>query len=148
MSFDCFKKSSRTKQQGSGSSNAANTFMVPNYDIRSCSSTNYPSTIQEFSESSCISRGNPSTAQKNESPYLSTVRQQLEDLGFTSRSIAVIVASWRDGTTSQCQTYLQKWLEFCKQKHCDVLSPPLPLTLDFFVYTVREGFILQRYQYG
>ena len=64
--------------------------------------------------------------------YLSTIRQQLEGLGFTSRSIAVIVASWREGTTSQYQTYLQKWLEFCKQKHCDVLSPPLPLTLEIF----------------
>ena len=61
--------------------------------LSSCSSTNHPSTIQESSESSCISRDNPPTAKKNESPYLSTVRQQLEDLGFTSRSIVVIVAS-------------------------------------------------------
>ena len=76
---------------------------------------------------------------KNESPYLSTVGQQLEDLGFTSRSIAVIVASWRDGTTSQYQTYLQKGLEFCKQKHCDVLSPPIPLTLDFLSKLYERG---------
>ena len=57
-------------------------------------------------KSSCISRGKPSTAQKDESSYLSTIRQQLQGLGFPSRSIAVIVASWREGTTSQYQTYL------------------------------------------
>ena len=90
-------------------------------------------------ESSCISTGKLSTAQKDESSDLCTIRQQLEGLGFTFRSIAVIVASWREGTTSRYQTYLQKWLEFCKQKHCDVLSPPLPLTLDFFVCAVGEG---------
>ena len=101
-----------------GSSNVANTIMVPNYmyDVPSSASTNHTSTIQESSESSHISRGKPSTAQNNESSYLSTIRQQLEGLGFTSRSIAVIVASWREGTTSQYQTYLQKWLEFCKQE--------------------------------
>ena len=108
--------------------------MVPNYDFASSAST-----IQESSESSRISRGKPSTAQKNESSYLSNIRQQIEGLGFTSRSIAVIVASWREGTTSQYQTYLQKWLEFCKQKHCDVLSPPLPLTLDFLSMTYEKG---------
>ena len=51
----------------------------------------------------------------------------------------MIVASWREGTTSQYQTYLQKWLEFCKQKHCDVLSPPLPLTLDFLSMLYEKG---------
>ena len=113
--------------------------MVSSYDVPSCCSTNNSSTIQESSESPCISRGKPSTAQKNESPYLSTIRQQLEGLGLTFRSIAVIVASWREGTTSQYQTYLQKWSEFCKQKHCDVLSPPLPLTLDFLSMLYEKG---------
>ena len=113
--------------------------MVPNYDVPSSASTNHTSTIQESSESSRISRGKPSTARKNESSYLSTIRQQLEGLGFTSRSIAVIVVSWQEGTASQYQTYLQKWLEFCKQKHCDVLSPPLPLTLDFLSMMYEKG---------
>ena len=116
----------------------ANTIMAPNSDVP-CSSTNHSPPIQEFTESSCISRGKPSTAQIDESSYLSTIRQQLEGLGFTSRSIAMIVASWREGTTSQYQTYLQKWLEFCTQKHCDVLSPPLPLTLDFLSMLYEKG---------
>ena len=117
----------------------ANAIKVPNYDVPSSASTNHTSTIQESPESSHISRGKPSTAQNNESSYLSTIRQQLEGLGFTSRSIAVIVASWREGTKSQYQTNLKKWLEFCKQKHCEVLSPPLPLTLDFLSMTYEKG---------
>lgn len=142
--FSCVLQSASKNHPGqsnrdNGCSNVANTIMVPNSDVPSCSSTNHSPPVQESTESSCISRGKPSTAQKDESSYLSTIRQQLEGLGFTSRSIAVIVASWREGTTSQYQTYLQKWLEFCKQKHCDVLPPPLPLTLDFLSMLYEKG---------
>jgi len=70
---------------------------------------------------------------------LSTIRKQLKDLGFTPRSTDIIIASWRKGTTSQYQTYLQKWLEFCKQKHCDVLSPPTPMALDFLSLLYEKG---------
>ena len=117
----------------------ADTIVVPDPDVPSRSSTNHSSTVQESFESSGISRGKPPTTQKNESPYLSTIRKQLKDLGFTSRSSDVIVASWRKGTTAQYQTYLQKWLEFCKQKHCDVLSPSLPMALDFLSMLYEKG---------
>lgn len=70
---------------------------------------------------------------------MSTIRKQLKDLGFTPRSTDVIVASWRKGTTSQYQTYLQKWLVFCTQKHCDVLSPSLPIALDFLSMLYEKG---------
>ena len=53
-----------------------------------------------------------------------------EGLGLTSRSIAMIVASWRGWTTLQYQTYLQNWLEFCKQKRYNVLLPPLPSAIN------------------
>jgi len=46
-----------------GCSNVANTIMVPNSDVPSCSSTNH-------SAPSCISTGKPSIAQKDESSYL------------------------------------------------------------------------------
>ena len=117
----------------------ADTIVVPDPDVSSRSSTNHSSTVQESFESSGISRGKPPTTQKNESPYLSTIRKQLKDLGFTSRSSDVIIASWRKGTTAQYQTYLQKWLEFCKQKHCDVLSPSLPMALDFLSMLYEKG---------
>ena len=62
---------------------------------------------------------------------LSTVQQQLAGLGFTERSIKVTTASWREGTTAHYQSHLKKWIEFCKEKKCSVISPDLPLVLDF-----------------
>ena len=86
-----------------------------------------------------ISRPQPSSTQQTESSYLSTVRKQLQEIGFIHRSIDVIIASWREGTTSQYQTYLQKWLSFCQQKHCDILSPQLPMALDFLSMLYERG---------
>ena len=106
----------------------ANPVVVLKLDKPPSSSTSQASSVQEPSAPSRISRPQPSSTQ---SSYLSTVRKQLQELGFTARSVDVIIASWREGTTSQYQTYLQKWLEFCQQKHFDILSPPLPMALDF-----------------
>ena len=108
--------------------------MISNPDVSSRFST-----IQESSESPSVSGGKPPIAQKKESAYLCTIRKQLEDLGFTPRSTDVMVASLRKGTTSQYQTYLQKWLVFCTQKHCDVLSPSLPIALDFLAMLYEKG---------
>ena len=117
----------------------ANTIVISNPDVSSRFSTNHFSTIQESSESPSVSGGKPPIAQKKESAYLSTIRKELKDLGFTPRSTDVIVASLRKGTTSQYQTYLQKWLVFCTQKHCDVLSPSLPIALDFLAMLYEKG---------
>ena len=68
-----------------------------------------------------------------------TVQQQLVGLGFTERSIKVITASWREGTTAQYQSDLKKWIEFCKEKKCNVLSPDLPVVLDFLSILHENG---------
>ena len=70
---------------------------------------------------------------------MSTVQQQLAGLGFTERSIKVITASWREGTTAQYQSHLKKWIEFCKEKKCNVLSPDLPVVLDFLSMLHENG---------
>ena len=68
-----------------------------------------------------------------------TVQQQLAGLGFTERSIKVITASWREGTTAQYQSHLKKWIKFCKEKKCNVRSPDLPVVLDFLSMLHENG---------
>ena len=72
--YSCASKNHPGQRNGdNGCSNVANTIMVPNSDVPSCSSTNNSPPVQESTESSCISR-EPSTTQKDESSYLSTIR--------------------------------------------------------------------------
>ena len=91
---------------------------------------------KNLSESSRIPGVQPSSAEENEPSYLSTVRQQLQGLGFTTISIEVITSSWREVTTSQ---YRQKWLAFCRQQRCDILSLPIPMAVDFLSMLYERG---------
>lgn len=113
--------------------------VVSHLENPSSSSTGHSSSIQEPFESSRIPRNQPSLAQENEPSYLSTVRQQLQGLGFTTRLIEVITSSWRERTTSQYQTYLHKWLAFCRQQRCENLSPPIPMAVDFLTTLYERG---------
>jgi len=76
---------------------------------------------------------------KNVSLYLLTVQQQLTGLGFTERSIKVITASWREGTTAQYQSHLKRWIQFCKEKKCSILSPDLTVVLYFLTMLHENG---------
>ena len=76
---------------------------------------------------------------KKMSLLMFTVRQQLQGLGSTAISIEVITSSWREGIASHYQTYLQKWLAFCRQQRCDILSPPIPMAVDFLSMLYERG---------
>ena len=115
----------------------AKSVVVSHLDNPTSSSTGYSSSVKEPSKSSRIPGDQPSSAQ-NEPSYLSTVRQQLQGLGFTT-SIEVITSSWPEGKASQHQAYLQKWLTFCRQQHCDILSSPIPMDVDFLSMLYEIG---------
>ena len=117
----------------------ANLVLVSNPDIPSPCSNRKPSTIQESSDNSRVSPHTASTVQENDASYMSTIRKLLEGLGFTKRSIDVIIASWREGTASQYQIYLQKWFAFCQKRNCDVISPTLPMAVYFLSMLYEKG---------
>ena len=72
---------------------------------------------------------------KHDTSY--TGPQNVRNGGYSS--IKVITASWREGTTAQYQFHLRKWIEFCKEKNCSVLSPDLPVVLDFLSMLHERG---------
>ena len=117
----------------------AKSVVVSHLDNPASSSIGHSSSVQEPCKSSRIPGDQPPSAQENEPSYLSSVRQQLQGLGFTTISIEVITSSWREGTASQYQTYLQKWLAFCRQQCCDILSRPIPMAVDFLSMLYERG---------
>ena len=117
----------------------AKSVVVSHLDNPASSSTGHSSSVQEPSKSSRIPGDQPSSSQENEPSYLFTVRQQLQGLGSTTISIKVITSSWREGTASQYQTYLQKWLAFCRQQRCDILSPPIPMAVGLLSMLYGKG---------
>ena len=113
--------------------------MLPSADISPLPSPSQASPLKESTETTSNTNNCTPSSQEHVSTYLSTVQQQLAGLGFTERSIKVITAYWREGTTAQYQSHLKKWIEFCKEKKCDVLSPDLPVVLDFLSMLHENG---------
>ena len=113
--------------------------MVPSADISPLPSPSQASPLKESTETTSNTNNCTPSSQEHVSTYLSTVQQQLAGLGFTERSIKVITAYWREGTTAQYQSHLKKWIEFCKEKKCDVLSPDLTVFLAFLSMLHENG---------
>ena len=103
------------------------------------SSSSQASPLKEPTETTSNTNNCTPSPQEHISSYLFTVQQQLAGLGFTGRSVKVISASWREGTTAQYQSHLKKWIEFCKEKKYNVLSPDLPVVLDFLSMLHENG---------
>lgn len=113
--------------------------MVSSTDLPSSISSSSASPLKDPVETPSNTNSCTPSSQKDVPSYLFTVQQQLASLGFTERSIKVITASWREGTTAQYQSHLKKWIEFCKEKKCSVISPGLPLVLDFLTMLHENG---------
>ena len=113
--------------------------MVPTADFSPHTSSSQASSLKESTETSSNTNNCTPSPQEHVSSYLSTVQQKRAGLGFSERSIKVITASWREGTTAQYQSHLKKWIEFCKEKKCSVISPDLPLVLDFLTMLHENG---------
>ena len=123
----------------SSCSRLADPSMVPSTDISPHPSSSQASPLKESTETTSSTNNCTPSSQEHVSSYLFTVQQQLAGLGLTERSIKVITASWREGTTAQYQSHLKKWIEFCKEKKCNILSPDLPVVLDFLSMLHESG---------
>ena len=60
--------------------------------------------------------GDSSSAQHTEPPSLPAAREKLADMGLQKDTINVILASWRNSTSKQYNSYLLGWKAFCDQK--------------------------------
>ena len=45
----------------------------------------------------------------------------------------VLMASWREGTSKQYQTYLSKWQQYCRERNIDVFEPGITNGTEFIV---------------
>ena len=43
------------------------------------------------------------------------------------------MASWREGTSKQYQTYLSKWQQYCRERNIDAFEPGITNGIEFIV---------------
>ena len=51
----------------------------------------------------------------------------------------VLMASWREGTSKQYQTYLNKWQQYCRERNIDVFEPSIDNGIEFIVSLHKQG---------
>ena len=74
----------------------------------SCSTSSGSGTQSHTAEPLSLSGNNSTPLQKAETFSMSCLRRQLQQRGYSLRSIEIIESSWRDSTKSQYQVHLQK----------------------------------------
>jgi hypothetical protein len=51
------------------------------------------------------------------------------------------MASWRQGTSKQYKTYLDRWQAYCNEHHLDVFKPRLNNSIEFLVSLYNSGLV-------
>ena len=58
--------------------------------------------------------------------------------GISEAAVKLIMASWRDGTKKQYNTYITKWQKFCNQRQISHIQPSLVSVLDFLTLLYQQ----------
>ena len=62
---------------------------------------------------------------------MSCIRKSFSHLPLPAEVAKVVMASWRSSTKKQYHTYINKWLDFCRQRQIDPYKPGLTAALQF-----------------
>ena len=89
------------------------------------------------------SQGNSSNLAQIEPIRLSLIREGLNKYDLSPGAKDVLMASWREGTSKQYQTYLGRWQQYCRDKNIDVFQPGITNGIEFLVSLYKSGLGLQ-----
>ena len=91
------------------------------------------------------SQGNSSNLEQAELSRLSLIREGLNQYDLSQDAQDVLMASWREGTSKQYQTYHSRWQHYCKDRNnfgsdslCSVYYISLITSGNKNVYTVES----------
>ena len=76
---------------------------------------------------------------QTEPPSLSLIRESLGKYNLSSSAKDVLMASWREGTSKQYQTYLKRWRQYCDDKDIDLFQPEVNNGIEFLVSLYKAG---------
>ncbi|WAR30575.1 hypothetical protein MAR_033117 [Mya arenaria] len=72
-----------------------------------------------------------SFSQQTTSNAMSYIRRSYEKRNLSEKSINIIMASWRKTTQKQYSTYINRWIQFCREREIDPLQTPIEYCIEF-----------------
>ena len=70
---------------------------------------------------------------------MSCVRQHFEQQNCAERTVSILMKYWRNNTSKQFETYIQKWISYSESNHCDTWNPDISYVLDFLASLFDSG---------
>ena len=67
------------------------------------------------------------------------IREQLNTIGLSSDTVNILTAFWRQTTGKQYNTYLSRWLLYCREKHLNMNQATVNDVLEFLPCVYRQG---------
>ena len=101
--------------------------------------TNLPQSKKGPTPVTKSSRGSTPNLAQTEPPSLSLIRESLAKYNLSSSAKAVLMASWREGTSKQYHTYLKRWRQYCDDKDIDLFQPGVHDGVEFLVSLYKAG---------
>lgn len=95
--------------------------------------TNPPQSKQRSATVTTSTEGNSSTVGHIQPASVSIIREGLDKYNLAQRAKDVLTASWREGTSKQYQTYLNRWQQYFSEKNIEVLQPGVDNGIEFLV---------------
>lgn len=78
-----------------------------------------------------VQKHRTSTTGKTSSDSLSCVRKLYRKRGLSTKTVEIIMSSWKTGTKKQYQTFTKRWFQYCSKKSINSFFPSIDNILEF-----------------
>lgn len=80
-----------------------------------------------------------STSRYSEINDMSRVREIYRQQGFSRKTVAILMASWRSSTKKQYQSFIKRWIQYCNKRKISFVQPDLDDVLQFLTELFESG---------
>lgn len=142
-SFQCNKSGASESGTGPSHSNPHSTQLVNSVLVSAASETVLSSTsttpVACRSINFALQGGRTPVGETSKINGMLCIREALKKRQLSDNTISLIMKSWRDSTSSQYNTYLNKWIKFCNHTVIDFSKPTVNTILEYLNMLYGEG---------
>ena len=97
------------------------------------------STQEEESRDPSLDGESASNFIQNPVSCMQAVREVLQKSGIPGKTTDIILSAWRPGTSKEYNSYVKRWVLYCRQKGQNPLQPTVIAVLQFNTLLYEEG---------
>lgn len=117
----------------------ANPILVASSNENADAVTNLATTNTINTNSSQQPIGETSSSRETSASSVSLIRKQFKDRGLSTTAVEVLESAWRAGTRKQYEGHLERWRQYCYQRHINPFSPTVEEGINFLAELFKKG---------